>query len=213
MTAIRPLVAACLLLFAVPAFAGEGLDRLQAFTDDLRSFTAEFDQTRYDENKEPVRESHGMAYLQRPGKFRWAYQEPYRQVIVADGERLWIYDADLEQVTVREAKQALATAPIMLLSGEAPLSEQFRMSDLGEREGLHWVELRPKVDDSDFERIFLGLDDRGLRVMELRDRFDQTTQIRFSSVRMNPQIDPSRFEFEPPEGVDVIGEAPQAADR
>lgn len=209
MTAIRSLVATCLLLVAGPAFAGEALDRLQAFTDDLRSFAAEFEQTRYDEDKQPVRESRGMVYLQRPGKFRWAYQEPYRQIIVADGERLWIYDADLEQVTVREAKQALATAPIMLLSGEAPLSEQFRMRDLGQREGLHWAELRPKVDDSDFERIFLGLDDQGLRVMELRDRFDQTTQIRFSEVRMNADVDPSRFEFEPPEGVDVIDEGRQ----
>lgn len=213
MTAIRSLVSACLLLIAVPAFAGEALDRLQAFTDDLRSFAAKFEQTRYDENKQPVRESSGMAYLQRPGKFRWAYQEPYRQIIVADGERLWIYDADLEQVTVRKAKQALATAPIMLLSGAAPLSEQFRMRDLGQREGLHWVELRPKVDDSDFERIFLGLDDQALRVMELHDRFGQTTQIRFSDVRMNADIDPSRFEFEPPEGVDVIGELPQKSGR
>jgi outer membrane lipoprotein carrier protein len=209
MTAIRSIVAACLLLIALPAFAGEALDRLQAFTDDLRSFSAEFEQTRYDENQQPVRESSGMAYLQRPGKFRWDYQEPYNQVIVADGNRLWIYDADLEQVTVRKAKQALATAPIMLLSGEAPLSEQFEMRDLGQRERLHWVELQPKVDDSDFERIFLGLDDQGLRVMELRDRFDQTTQIRFSEVRMNSDIDPSRFEFEPPEGVDVVGEVPQ----
>lgn len=205
MSAIRPTIAACLLLAAFPAWAGEAVDRLNAFTDNLRSFSAQFEQTRYDENQEPIRESRGVAYLQRPGKFRWTYREPYHQVIVADGERLWIYDADLEQVTVREAQQALATAPITLLSGEAPLSDQFRINDLGAREGLHWVELRPKVDDTDFDRIFLGLDDQALRVMELRDRFDQATQIRFSDVRMNPDLDPERFRFEPPEGVDVIG--------
>ncbi|MEX1080425.1 MAG: outer membrane lipoprotein chaperone LolA [Halofilum sp. (in: g-proteobacteria)] len=205
MTAIRTFSLLVALLIAGPAWAGEAMDRLNDFTDNLRSFSAEFDQTRYDEEQEPIRESSGMAYLQRPGKFRWTYEEPFEQVIVADGERLWIYDADLEQVTVREAEQALATAPIMLLSGEAPLDEQFDMRDLGEREGLHWVELQPQVTDSDFDQIFLGLDDDGLRVMELRDRFDQATQIRFSDVRMNPELDPERFTFEPPEGVDVIG--------
>jgi outer membrane lipoprotein carrier protein len=213
MTAIRSIVAACLLLMVLPVSAGEAMDRLQAFTDDLRSFSAEFEQTRYDEDQQPVRESSGMAYLQRPGKFRWDYDEPYQQVIVADGDRLWIHDTDLEQVTVRDAEQALATAPIMLLSGEAPLSDQFDMRDLGQRENLYWVELQPKVDDSDFERVFLGLDDQGLRVMELRDRFDQTTQIRFSEVRMNADIDPSRFEFEPPEGVDVIDDRAQESGR
>ncbi len=202
----RCVVAAVLLLAVGSVQAGEAMDRLNAFTDNLRSFSAEFAQTRYDENQQPIRESSGVAYLQRPGKFRWTYREPYEQVIVADGERLWIYDADLEQVTVRQAQQALATAPIMLLSGEAPLSEQFEIRDLGEREGLSWVELRPKVDDTDFERIFLGLDEETLRVMELRDRFDQATQIRFSNVRMNPDLDSERFTFEPPEGVDVIGQ-------
>ncbi len=205
MSAIRTYSVLIALLVAGPTWAGEAMDRLNAFTDNLRSFAAEFEQTRYDEEQQPIRESSGMAYLQRPGKFRWTYEEPFKQVIVADGERLWIYDVDLDQVTVRDAEQALATAPIMLLSGEAPLDEQFDMRDLGEREGLHWVELQPKVSDTDFDRVFLGLDDDGLRVMELRDRFDQATQIRFSSVRMNPELDAERFRFEPPEGVDVIG--------
>lgn len=205
MSAIRTLPLLLVLLVAGPAWAGEAMDRLNAFTDNLRSFSAEFEQTRYDEDQQAIRESQGVAYLQRPGKFRWTYREPYEQVIVSDGERLWIYDADLEQVTVREAERALATAPIMLLSGEAPLSEQFNMRELGEREGLYWVELEPKVEDTDFERIFLGLDDEGLKVMELRDRFGQATQIRFSEVRINPELAPDRFTFEPPEGVDVIG--------
>jgi outer membrane lipoprotein carrier protein len=190
------------------AMAGEALERLQRFTDDLRSLQAGFVQTRYDEDDRPIRESQGVAWLQRPGLFRWAYREPYEQTIVADGERLWIHDADLEQVTVRKMERALATAPIMLLSGREPLSEQFEMRDLGEREGLLWVELRPKVQDTDFRRIFLGLNDETLKVMELRDRFDQATQIRFHHVEMNTDIDPSRFEFTPPEGADVIGELP-----
>ncbi|MDZ7748991.1 MAG: outer membrane lipoprotein chaperone LolA [Halofilum sp. (in: g-proteobacteria)] len=210
MTARRIILILCLGLASLPASAGEAMERLQRFTDDLRSFQAGFVQTRYDEDNEPVRESQGVAWLQRPGLFRWHYEKPYQQTIVADGERLWVYDADLDQVTVRPMERALATAPIMLLSGSEPLSEQFEMRDLGRREGLLWVELRPRVRDSDFRRIFLGLDDETLKVMELHDQFDQATQIRFHHVDMNPEIDPARFEFTPPEGVDVIGERPGA---
>lgn len=199
-----------LLLFTGSAHAGEATERLERFTSDLESFTAGFVQTLYDENQEPVEESHGRAWLQRPGLFRWEYEKPYEQTIVADGEQLWIHDEDLEQVTIRKVERALGTAPIMLLSESEPLSEQFEITDRGEREGLYWVELRPKVEDTDFRRIFLGLDDESLKVMELRDRFDQATQIRFHHVRMNPEIADDRFEFTPPEGVDVIGEGSDA---
>ncbi len=192
-------------LLTVPASAGEGLERLKDFTSGLESFTAGFVQTRYDEDGEKIRESKGLAWLKRPGLFRWEYREPYQQMIVADGERMWIYDVDLEQVTVKKTERALGTAPIMLLSDSEPLSEQFDLSDLGKREGLYWVRLEPKVDDTDFEEIYLGFDDRSLKVMELRDRFDQATQILFNNVELNPDVSPERFRFEPPEGVDVIG--------
>jgi outer membrane lipoprotein carrier protein len=192
-------------LFAVPASAGEALERLKDFTQGLESFTAGFVQTRYDEDQAPIRESKGLAWLKRPGLFRWEYREPYQQMIVADGERLWIYDVDLEQVTVKKTERALGTAPIMLLSDSEPLSEQFGLTDLGKREGLYWVRLKPKVDDTDFEEIYLGFDDRSLKVMELRDRFDQATQIVFNNVELNPDVDPERFRFDPPDGVDVIG--------
>lgn len=194
-------------LLAVPAAAGEALERLEDFTTGLESFTAGFVQTRYDEDQEPIRESKGLAWLKRPGLFRWEYREPYQQMIVADGERLWIYDVDLEQVTVRKTGRALGTAPIMLLSDAEPLSEQYDLKDLGKREGLYWVRLRPKVDDTDFEEIYLGFDDRSLKVMELRDRFDQATQIQFNNAELNPDISGDRFRFEPPGGVDVIGPA------
>ncbi len=192
-------------MLAVPASAGEALERLKDFTSGLESFTAGFVQTRYDEGQEPIRESKGLAWLKRPGLFRWEYREPYQQMIVADGERIWIYDVDLEQVTVKKTERALGTAPIMLLSDSEPLSEQFDLTDLGKREGLYWVRLQPKVDDTDFEEIYLGFDDRSLKVMELRDRFDQATQIVFNHVELNPDVSPERFRFEPPEGVDVIG--------
>lgn len=192
-------------LLAVPASAGEALERLEDFTSGLESFTAGFVQTRYDEDGEKIRESRGLAWLKRPGLFRWEYREPYQQMIVADGERMWIYDVDLEQVTVKKTERALGTAPIMLLSDSEPLSEQFDLSDLGEREELYWVRLKPKVDDTDFDEIYLGFDDRSLKVMELRDRFDQATQIVFNNTELNPDVSPDRFRFEPPEGTDVIG--------
>lgn len=206
------LLSILLLLVAGSAHAGEATERLERFTGGLESFTAGFVQTLYDEDQQPVEESHGQAWLQRPGLFRWEYETPYEQTIVADGEQMWIHDEDLEQVTVRKVERALGTAPIMLLSESEPLSEQFEITDRGRREGLYWVELRPKVEDTDFHRIFLGLDDESLKVMELRDRFDQATQIRFHHVRLNPEIDPERFEFTPPEGVDVIGERSGAED-
>ncbi|MDX1608878.1 MAG: outer membrane lipoprotein chaperone LolA [Halofilum sp. (in: g-proteobacteria)] len=208
---LRSLVCAGLLLLATAASAGEATQRLEAFTTGLESFTAGFVQTVYDEDQRPVQESHGQAWLQRPGLFRWEYETPYQQTIVADGERLWIHDEDLEQVTVKKVERALGTAPIMLLSNSEPLSEQFEILDRGRREDLYWVELQPKVDDTDFRRIFLGFDEQALKVMELRDRFDQATQIRFHHVRLNPDIEAAKFEFTPPEGADVLRGAPDAA--
>ena len=126
--------------------------------------------------------------------------------IIADGEKLWIYDIDLEQVTVKKLDQALGNAPIMLLSSNQPLDTDFELRDLGEREGLEWVELLPKTRDTDFEKIFMGLSEHGLEVMELRDQFGQATQIRFNDFEMNVPADDNLFEFTPPAGVDVVGD-------
>jgi len=218
MQRIRIGIIACLVLVAAPVVAdtvdeagnadaaekAESLERLRQFTDDLTSFSARFEQTLYDEDDFPIREREGVAYLEKPGLFRWEYRTPYSQVIVSDGERLWMYESDLDQVTVRETDEALAQAPIMLLSGSAPLSDQFDVSGLGAREGLHWVQLEPKVKDMDFRRIYLGFDEESLRVMELRDRFDGATQVVFEETEVNPDIDPERFRFTPPDGADVI---------
>jgi len=199
-----------MLVVPLPSWGGEAIERLDRFTTGLQSFSAGFVQTVYDEEQRPVQESHGQAWLQRPGLFRWEYETPYKQTIVADGERLWIYDEDLDQVTVKKVERALGTAPIMLLSRREPLEEQFEIMERGQREGLYWVELQPRVDDTDFRRIFLGFDEQALKVMELRDRFDQATQIRFHHVRLNPELAADRFQFTPPAGVDVIGQVPGA---
>jgi outer membrane lipoprotein carrier protein len=130
--------------------------------------------------------------------------KPNFQLILADGERLWIYDPQLEQVTVRAVKNALGAAPIMLLTGNAPLEEQFVVEQAQPRDGLEWVELIPKVQDMEFNRIELGLDEHGVVRMVLHDQFGQMTVIRLHDVRTNVEIERTRFQFDPPRGVDVL---------
>ena len=196
---------ACLLCVVAmpPAFAG-ALERLQAFTSELQTFQAGFVQTLYDADSQAIQESRGAVILKRPGRFRWDYRQPYVQSIVADGERLWIYDTDLEQVTVKILNDALGNAPISLLSDNRPLEDDFELRDLGAREGLEWVELKPRVRDTEFDVVYMGLSDTSLEVMELRDQFGQATQIRFNNFEMNMDASDQLFEFEPPAGVDII---------
>jgi outer membrane lipoprotein carrier protein len=192
------------------AATGEsGSERLERFTQTTRSLSARFLQTVLDENDVLVQRSTGSLSMRKPGRFRWDYYEPYDQQIVSDGEHLWIYDVDLEQVTVKPLDEALGAAPAMLLSSDRPIEEQFEVEELGRLPGggeLLWVELRPKASDIDYSRVYLGLDVETLRQMELRDKFGQRTRIVFEDVRINPDIPPERFEFEPPPGVDVIGD-------
>jgi len=185
-----------------PALAQTAAEQLARFFSDVRTLDAKFTQLVLGEDGEQVAQSSGTVLLMRPGRFRWEYEQG--QLILADGERLWIYDEELEQATVKSLKDALGAAPIALLIGERPLKDQFNIRETGERDGLEWVQLAPRVQDIEFNRIRLGLDDSGIRRMILHDQFEQTTVIRLDNVRTNIEIDPARFEFEPPEGTDVI---------
>src|SRR5690606_6675924 len=140
-------------------------------------------------------------------RFRWDYRAPYEQVIVSDGVRIWVYDRDLEQVTVRKLDQALSATPAMLLSGEGALTDNFDVIAAEERSGVLWVELQPKRDDTDFKSVRLGFAGQHLRYMELADKLGQTTLLEFSDVRRNPSLDAARFVFDVPPGADVIGDA------
>lgn len=186
--------------------------RLEAFLAEIRTLRARFVQEIVDEAGAPVQRSSGTVAVLRPGRFRWDYREPYRQLIVADGERLWIYDEDLAQVTVRPQAEALTRTPLQILTERAGRAlEGFRLRELGLREGLEWVELRPAGDggEADFERILVGFDGPRLARMELVDAFGQTVRLRFEAVERNPRLDPSLFRFEPPSGVDVVrGDGP-----
>jgi len=193
------------LLLPASVWAAEG-QRLQQYVDNLKTLRAEFVQRLYDDQDQLIQESRGDFLLQRPGQFRWDYKKPYAQLIVSDGKKVWIYDQDLAQVTVKKLDMNLGSAPILLLSQQQPLAEAFDILALGQKDDLFWYKLEPKQAESDFKAIFLALDDNGLKVMELKDGFGQATQIRFMDLESNVKLDQKAFQFTPPEGVDVVGD-------
>jgi outer membrane lipoprotein carrier protein len=193
------------LLAALPVHANEAQQRLDEALKNMDNLSADFRQTLRDEDKQIVQQSRGTLALQRPGKFAWRYVEPYEQLIVADGRELWIYDIELEQVTVKPMDDGLANAPIMILMKQANVGEQFEVSEVGQRKYLYWIELKPRSGDLEYTDIYIGLEDGQVKAMELQDRFGQSTQIVFDNVRVGVVHNPATFEFEPPPGVDVYG--------
>ena len=147
-----------------------------------------------------------MLAFSRPGKFRWTYVKPYAQLIVGDGSKVWIYDEDLKQVTVKKLDQALGSTPAALLAGNNEAMRAFNLSDQGAKGGLEWLEALPRDKEGNFERIRMGFGSSGLEVMELLDSFGQTTVLKFTSLQRNPRLDPGLFRFSPPKGADVIGD-------
>ena len=189
-----------------PLYAAENPEqRLRDALQNMDNLTAEFKQTLLDEDKNVIQQSRGTLALQRPGKFVWKYLDPFEQHIVADGSELWIYDVDLDQVTVKPMDSGLSTAPIMILMKQTDVSQQFKISEVGQRQFLYWIELTPHAGDLDYTHIYLGLEDDRVRAMELRDQFGQSTQIVFENLRVGVVHDPATFVFDPPDGVDVFG--------
>lgn len=178
---------------------------LERFLTETQTMSANFKQTLTANDGRSLQESSGEFYLQRPGKFRWNYSEPYPQEIVSDGEQVWIFDVDLEQVTVQQQGPAQNNTPIALLQNKQKLEDAFEIHELGIEAGLHRLELLNKKNDVDFDRIVIGLDNKGLRFLRLHDQFEQTTDIYFTDLQTNPELDPAIFHFTPPEGVDVFG--------
>ena len=198
-----------LLILLVPGLApadqAEAERRLAAALKNLDNLTADFKQTLRNEDKQVVQQSSGTLALQRPGKFAWIYTDPFEQQIVADGRELWVYDVELDQVTVKPIDESISSAPIMLLMKETDVSAQFRISEVGQRKFLYWVELEPQAPDLEFTHIYIGLEDGTVRAMEMLGRFGQSTQIVFENLRVGVVHDPKTFRFEPPPGVDVYG--------
>ncbi|MBP6707750.1 MAG: outer membrane lipoprotein chaperone LolA [Candidatus Accumulibacter sp.] len=196
--------AACLLVAQV-ANAG-AIDKLHRFLDTTRTLRADFTQTVMARNGRQGQVSSGVMMLSRPGKFRWQIDKPYYQLLVGDGEKVWIHDPDLRQVTVRKAGVALGGTPAALLSGEGVLEANFSLREAGERGGLEWVEATPKASDSGFEKVLLGFSGNELRAMDLLDSLGQTTSLIFAQVDRNLRLASSLFRFTPPANTDVIGD-------
>ena len=184
----------------------DSLERFKTFLRDTQSARAEFEQKVYGREGKLMQESSGSFVFQRPGRFRWSYAKPVDQLIVGDGERVWIYDRDLSQVTVRRLSRALGSTPAALLAGASDVEKAFELRDAGSRDGLEWMEAKPKEREAGFELVRMGFGAQGLQAMELIDHFGHTTRLRFSNLRPNPKIDPAEFRFEPPPGADVLGE-------
>ena len=169
---------------------------------------ADFSQSIVSESKPSVEKSSGVLQMERPGKFRWDYSFPFKQQIVADGRKLWIYDIEMDQVIVKPLDLVLGNTPAVLLSGNADIAEKFEVSEItttsDSEKGLFWMQLSPKQEETGFEKLLLAFSGNDLRVMELKDAFGQVTRIKFSNLKQNPDIDPSVFRFVVPPGVDVI---------
>jgi outer membrane lipoprotein carrier protein len=193
------------IFFALDAQAA-ALERFKTFLRTTQSARASFEQKVQDRSGKLVQESRGTFVFLRPGRFRWEYLKPVDQLIVGDGERVWIYDRDLNQVTVRRINKALGSTPAALLAGSADVEAAFDLSDAGEKGGLEWLEATPKDKEAGFERVRMGFGVAGIQAMELTDHFGQTTTLRFSGLVRNPKVDPAEFRFEPPKGADVLGE-------
>lgn len=195
----------CGTLLAAPAHA-DGLERLREFFSNTQSLSADFHQVVRDAQKRKVQEVDGSMRLLRPGKFRWDYSKPFVQHIIGDGKKVWLYDPELNQVTVRNMDQALGASPAALLAGGKDLEENFLLTYQERGDGIEWVLATPKNKDSGFERVAVGFKEGGLYAMALHDSFGHTTLIRFYNVEINPKLSAGTFNFTPPANADVVGE-------
>ncbi len=204
---MRYFFAAVVLILAPLTAHAAAIEKLRAFIAATHSAQADFTQDVLDQNGKRIQSAAGVMQFQRPGKFRWTYQKPYEQIIVGDGHKFWLYDKDLNQVTVKSLDAALGSSPAALLAGSNEIEKGFSLRESGTREGLEWLEAKPRSQDSSFSSVYMGFNDKAnLVVMELDDAFGHKTVLRFSGMQMNPKLSARQFEFSPPEGADVVGE-------
>ena len=212
---MKKYIVAVLMLFAVPASAQAGaIEKLKTFIATTHSAQANFTQEVLDQNGKRIQRASGIMQFQRPGKFRWTYQKPYEQIIVGDGSKFWLYDADLNQVTVKKLDSALGSSPAALLSGSNEIERGFALAEEGNRDGLEWLQATPKgkgpgnkEQDSSFNKILMAFYAQAeLVAMELNDMFGHTTMLRFTAMQRNPKIPEQQFRFTPPKGADVLSD-------
>ncbi|MCA3082358.1 MAG: outer membrane lipoprotein chaperone LolA [Rhodocyclaceae bacterium] len=207
--ALRPTFAASLLLlvftFSTAASAQNAIDQFRTFVQSTKSARADFSQVVTDNRGKAGPASIGTLQFERPGKFRWVYEKP-AQIIVGDGKKVWFFDQDLNQVSVRPLEAAFSSTPAALLAGRAEIDAAFTLVAGAESEGMAWVIAEPKTKDAGIEKIRLGFQGVDLRLMELSDAFGNKTRITLSRFERNPRLDAKQFTFVPPKGADVVGQ-------
>lgn len=204
MTRLSLFLLLCLLPLVAQAAA---IESLRTFVQRTHTFKAVFAQTLLDKNLQIVQEASGVMMFERPGKFRWTYDKPYQQLIVGDGAKVWFYDQDLNQVTVRQLDLAIGSSPAALLAGSSTIERNFELKEIEVQDEMEWLEAIPKAKESTFELIRMGFSRKGeLREMVLRDNFGQFTLLVFTDLAANPVLAPDLFQFSPPEGADVISD-------
>jgi len=207
MKTVKAFVMLCLLsASAAQVVYAAALDKLKAFVDGTRSGKADFLQTVTTNNGRKPQNAAGQMLFSRPGKFRWTYDKPYYQLIVGDGERLWIYDRDLNQVTMKKLAVALGSSPAALLAGDNELEKNFDLKEGGISDGIEWADAQPKNQEAGFQHLRIGFAGNTLRVMEITDSFGQVTTIVFENFERNPALPAAPFQFTPPKGADVLSE-------
>ncbi len=202
---IKKIVVGSLFIVSQAAFA-DGVASLSDFFNNTNAMRANFSQVVTDTQGRKIQEVQGSMQLQRPNKFRWDYSKPYEQQIISDGKQVFLYDTDLQQVTIRELSKTLGSSPAALLAGGDTVEKSFTIKNAARKDELNWVLALPKDKESGFERVLLGFKDEKLRKMELHDSFNHITLITFDAVERNPALQASTFLFTPPKGVDVVSE-------
>ena len=209
----RVIVMSRKMLFGFMLFAGSlsahagAIDKLKNFVAATHSAQADFTQEVLGKNNKRLQYATGTMQFERPSKFRWTYLKPYEQLIVGDGQKFWLHDVELNQVTVKKMDAALGSSPAALLSGSNEIERSFVLKDSGQQDGLQWLQAQPKSKDTSFEKIRMAFNAQSeLVIMELFDSFGHKTVLRFSNMQRNPQLAPQLFKFVPPKGADVLGD-------
>jgi len=191
-------------VFSNGVYADTESNELDKFLEGLETLTASFDQTLLNQYGEELEKSFGVAKFRRPGMFHWAYSDPYVQYLISDGVNLWIYDEDLEQVSIRNISTIIEDSPAAILSGDIDINAHYIVLEGEGADDIEWLELTPRDLESQYSLIRMGFRQGQLLSMVLFDNLGQITQIKLLDIKRNTPMELELFQFTPPEGVDVI---------
>lgn len=207
---MKVLFSMLLIVISTVAFSdtsGPARSELERFSDGLETLQVDFSQVVKSQDGSIQDKTYGNAWLKSPDKLRWVYAGDFPEIIVADGTDVWIYDEALEQVTIKPQSTSVADTPLLILTDISQLDQQFRVAELGDFEDMQLLELKSRDEESQFERVLMGVDASGIRMMIMEDAFGQRTEIHFTNIVRNAEVEADVFSFTPPEGTDVVGQA------